>query len=434
MKSGIFLLFMFLAGSLPFLAQDNPPKSHCLSAKPEPPLPTSGRAPRLMTGIGKASLTITTKSPRVQRYFNQGLALLHCFWGNEARRSFQEAIRLDPNCAMAYWGIYQVMSNPFTGGANPEEKKEALDKAVALSSGGSPHEQAYIKAIETREALGGKKGRLAYHQAMESLIADYPNDLQAKLFLAQFLFVYDFSYTFNLTGEPSKNRQRSLELIKEVLATDPNNAAAHHYWIHVVEGTNHPESALNSARILSHLAPASGHMVHMPGHIYFRLGNYELARHAFLASLKVEKDYFIQNRINPELLWNYSHNLSFLAMNCAEDGRYREGLKWSRLGIPDTDPGIFNLRYAFWDKAVREFEDPGFIAANAEESPFIKNFYRGLIAFCKGMASIDAGDSAEATRQAESLDQTLMAMNATTLSEEEAYDLEFLPKILVKSP
>ncbi|MBI4751298.1 MAG: hypothetical protein HY774_22690 [Acidobacteria bacterium] len=227
----------------------------------------------MMTGIGKAALTITTKSPRAQRYFNQGLALLHCFWGNEAMRSFQEAIRLDPNCAMAYWGMYQVMSNPITGADKPDEKKGFLKKALDLGPKVSPQEQAYIKAIELRESLGGEKGRLAYQQEMESLIARYPNDIQAKLVLAQFLFIYDFSHSFELTGEPSKNRQRSLELVKEVLATDPNNAAAHHYWIHVVEGTNEPESALNSARVLSRLAPASGHMVHMPGHIYFRLGN-----------------------------------------------------------------------------------------------------------------------------------------------------------------
>ena len=223
--------------------------------------------PRKLEGIGTSHLQITTKSPEAQVWFDQGLNLLHCFWDFEAYRAFKEAARLDPDAAMAWWGIVQSLDGYK---AMEDESNAAAAKAQALLPKISDHEQFYIRA--QRENLK-KDGHDAWVREMENLIDKYPGDLDAKLFLS-----LNLTYGYESDGRPMKNQIYTLMLIRDVLHAHPDSAAAHHYMIHALEASLHAEDAVPDADALTRLAPGSGHMIHMPGHIYFRIGQYDRAR------------------------------------------------------------------------------------------------------------------------------------------------------------
>jgi hypothetical protein len=231
--------------------------------------------PPLITGIGDAHLQITTKSAKAQAYFDQGLNLTHCFWDFEAHRAFKEAARLDPNAAMAYWGIVESVSDYK---AMDDIKKAALEKAKALMDKASDHEQYYIRAQQAQQEDDGEQ---KYRREMEALIDKYPDDIDARLFLA----IHSNNGYRQDSGRPRDDTIYGLMLVDSVLVKHPASAAAHHYRIHLLEASAHPQDARADADALGKLAPASGHMVHMPGHIYYRLGDYDRARESFLASM-----------------------------------------------------------------------------------------------------------------------------------------------------
>src|SRR5271156_5982880 len=260
--------------------------------------------PPLMQGIGDASLKITTASEQAQAYFDQGLRLLHCFWDFEAYRAFKEAARLDPDAAMAWWGIVQS-TNGYK--AMEDENHDAAAKAQALLPKISDHEQFYIRA--QREAQK-KDGHDAWLGEMQNLIDKYPGDLDAKLFLS-----LNMTYGYESDGKPRKDSIYAQMLIRDVIHMDPDSAAGHHYMIHALESSLHAEDAIPDADALTRLAPGSGHMIHMPGHIYYRVGQYDRARDSFLASKKFEEAYMKREKVATVDDWNYAHNLSYLIAN-----------------------------------------------------------------------------------------------------------------------
>ena len=300
--------------------------------------------PPLMQGIGEASLKITTNSEQAQAYFNQGLRLLHCFWDFEAYRAFKEAARLDPSAAMAYWGEYEALKMTGRHGSIQEEKDAALEKAKSLADHASDHEQFYIRAAEHQENRRRCEGSAEYRKVMETLIDRYPDDLDAQAFLA-----LEEMDGYKTNGHPRDGELYSQTLLRNLLAAHPDNAAANHYWIHAMEDSSRPEEALRSADILGRLAPNSGHMVHMPGHIYWRVGDYERARQSFIASVHVDEAYMAAQQIRPEEDWNYAHNLAYLIAACAEAGRYQEGLQWAAKlrGMP-APTGMTSSHFAIW--------------------------------------------------------------------------------------
>jgi len=374
--------------------------------------------PPLMQGIGDANLKITTSSDAAQQYFNQGLRLLHCFWDFEAYRAFKEAARQDPNAAMAYWGEFEALK---MRGPTMDDTRAALDKAKSLIDKASDHEQFYIRAAE-HEVDEDKDGeRAAYQHEMEMLIDRYPDDLDARALLA--LGVMN---GYDTDGHPRDGELYSQMILQNLLAAHPDNAAANHYWIHVMEDSSRPESALHSADILKSLAPNSGHMVHMPGHIYWRVGDYERARQSFLDSVRVDEAYMASQGIKPEEDWNYAHNLAYLIAACAESGRYKEGLEWARKlrDIPTpilmtsgsfvawAGASVARVHILFGDwKAVPE--DPiGFGMDPASASEAAKGYSNGMNTYAKGMAAIDANDLVEAAKEAESLDALLWRLQS----------------------
>lgn len=374
--------------------------------------------PPLMQGIGDADLRITTNSEAAQAYFNQGLRLLHCFWDFESYRAFKEAVRLDPSAAMAYWGEFEALK---MHGPMSDDSRAALEKAKSLEDKISEHERLYIRAAE-HEVDGNKtEETAAYQHEMESLIDRYPDDLNAQALLALAIM-----NGYDTDGRPREGEIYSQAILRSLLAAHPENAAANHYWIHAMEDSSRPEAALRSADVLASMAPNSGHMVHMPGHIYWRVGDYEKARQSFLSSVHVDEAYMAAQGIKPEEDWNYAHNLAYLIAACAESGRYQEGLEWAKKLRDMPAPEQMNsARFVVWAGAsvarvhVR-FGDwqsvPGdpiaFGAAPASVGTAAKDYSDGLDIYAEGMAALERNDASEASKQAEALDALLWRLEA----------------------
>ena len=312
--------------------------------------------PVMIAGVGDSHLAIATSSSDAQRWFDQGLSLLHCFWDFEALRAFREAARLDPACAMCQWGIHRAMQ---FGGSSKDELKVVVSKMKDLAPKASDHEQRYIRSIVESAGKKGEEASKAYQHEMEALIGRYPDDLNAQLFLG-----LSMESGFDEKGDPRPGELYAIAILRDVLRNHPDNAAANHYWIHAVEGSEHPEWALESAEKLGRLTPGSGHMVHMPGHIFYRTGSYEKARQCFLDAIQVDEAYMRAQKLEPKDDWNYSHNLSYLIANSAEEGRAKEALEFAaRLEPLAHDP----VSYTHLDVYKRQLQDSTLLRVAAQQ-------------------------------------------------------------------
>ena len=381
--------------------------------------------PVALEGIGHSHIPITTTSPEAQRWFDHGLALLHCFWDYEALRAFQEAVRLDPDCAMCHWGLARAVT--FRGG-NEELSKSELAKAKDLSAKASDREQRYIRAdAEAKEKKGDESDR-AFATEMEALIERYPDDVEAKLFYA-----LSINRGYDEKGDPRPGTRYGQSTLRDLLREHPDNAAANHYWIHAVEDSAHPEWAKESAERLGSLAPSSGHMVHMPGHIFFRMGDYERARQIFLAAMRVDAGYMDRQHVSVRDDWNYAHNISYLIADCAEEGRYAEARERARTlsGLADdpdstSSPFFYVLqigstearlavRYARWDDVIAH--PLNFGVADDKLSVWARGYRDGLLAYARGMKAAEAGQAAEAKAESNALDALLWRLSREDLDD-----------------
>lgn len=259
--------------------------------------------PRKMTGIGNLHLAISSTKPEAQTWFDQGLNLLHDYWDYESSRAFEQSVRIDPDCAICYWGLYEALS--FYHGNEMGYAPAALARAGELKDRANDRERRYIEATVAAQA-DRKKAR----EVWRAIVKDYHDDVEASLFLAQF-------------------GGNNLETLESILKDDPNNSAANHQYIHALEAGDHPERALHSAEILGSLAPNAGHMVHMPGHIFFRLGDYAKAEKSFADSTAVDEKYMAEQRVEPDDDWNYVHNLMYAIANLMEEGKLKQARELS---------------------------------------------------------------------------------------------------------
>ena len=371
--------------------------------------------PAFLDGIGKSDLVIQTSSEKTQKYFNQGVALLHCFWDFEAYRAFKESIRHDSAAIMPYWGLLETIGS-FGKEEYKKDKELALKKLKTLKNNANEHEKLYVEGVLLRDSLSN--GYQEYAKKLELIVYKFPDDIDAKLFLA-----LNKMSGVNADMNPNEGHLYSEYLLRDLLRTHPDNAAAHHYWIHQMENCC-PEKALESADKLSSLAPRSGHIVHMPGHIYYKLGDYKRAHDAFVASLKVDSTYMKENGIHEVDNWNFIHNINYLLANCAEDARYNTGLYYARKlqnmvitkerkktydkmffyqGI--LAPAKMEMRFAFWEKAVKQFN-----TIQDKDSIYGKKamtYKEALTLFSLGMGALQKDQIKEATKYSKELDAFL---------------------------
>ncbi|HKO10869.1 MAG TPA: hypothetical protein VJV22_02795, partial [Acidobacteriaceae bacterium] len=305
----LLLAGFVIAGAASALAQSAMPPMEGMHAFPPPDqLPPPVR----MTGIGNSHITIKA-TPEAQAWFDQGLSLLHDFWDYESARAFEQGIRVDPNCAMCYWGLSQAEGMRGTG--TKMYADQALDQAVRLENKASKTDRLYIEAAkaESQQDEGKSPQAIALYR---QLVKKAPHDIEARIFLANAV-----GDGYDVKGEPKPGMKEKIAILEGVLRDAPNDSAANHYWIHAMEPSKHPERAIDSAAKLASLAPTSGHMVHMPGHIYYRVGDYASADRWFTASTEADERYLREQHVSVDDDWNYVHNLMYAIANRMEQGR-----------------------------------------------------------------------------------------------------------------
>ena len=392
-----------------------------------------------LSGIGNVHVKITA-SPEAQMWFDQGLNLFHDFWDYESVRAFEQGVRVDPQCAMCYWGLYQAET--FRRSSSKHFADAALAKAVSLKGHASKAERMYIEASAAHEAEARNKkdndkdGDSEEVRIWRKLVKHSPRDTQARIFLAEAL-----TEGYEDDGNPKKGTKEALAILQSVLKDEPENSAANHYWIHAVEASRKPEQALHSADILERLAPTSGHMVHMPGHIYYRTGDYARAERSFAASTQADERYMQTYQVQVDDDWNYVHNLMYAIANLMEEGKLEEATElsaklkqahgqleaslypWSpRDGMSRLDPRLpVAMRTADWAQALEFLKIGGEPPATQPNLAFLS---RQLTDFATGMQAVEAHDLAKAEEASQRLDAELWRISQRLKDEDAARDKE----------
>jgi len=289
----------------------------------------------LFDGLGTIQHPVTTTSKPAQRYFDQGMRLVFGFNHREAIRSFRSAAYLDPSCVMAHWGVayaYGPHVNKPMDGNDTTNAWAALQLAVAGKSKVSPKEQAYITALETRYQAAHNDDRSAldkaFAAAMRDLAKQYPDDLDAQVLFAESLMdtmPWDY-WTRDRTPKPET--EEILGALRFVISRNPTHPGANHYYIHAVEAGPNPELGLPSADHLRDTITTAGHLVHMPSHIYMRVGQYDDAITANEQAVKADRKYISHCRalgFYPGAY--YPHNLHFLWWAQLMEGRSKDALR-----------------------------------------------------------------------------------------------------------
>src|SRR5690606_4819587 len=277
----IFLLCIFISGC-------------SMNEKPEKKAP-------LFNNLGNLQFNITTSSELAQRYFNQGVALTYGFNHAEAFRSFKEVSRLDPECAMAYWGMAMVLGPNINAQMEAEDGETAyryIQKAISLLDDETEREKDFINALSKRYSDNPDDDRTkldsAYADAMRELSAKYPADLNAATMFAEAVMdLHPWDYWMK-DGTPQSWTEEILLTLEYVLTVDPEHMGANHLYIHAVEASKNPHKGLPAAEKLAYVAPGAGHLVHMPAHIYIRVGNYHAGSIANQMAIKSDEEYLSQ--------------------------------------------------------------------------------------------------------------------------------------------
>jgi tetratricopeptide (TPR) repeat protein len=285
-------------------------------------------APEL-SGLGTLHMPVTTNVPRAQAFFNQGLRLLYAFNHQEARRAFEEAARLDPTLALAYWGQAMTLGPNLNAPMSPEQARLAW-RAIARARRGRPaasaRERALIEALAKRFAAAPASPRApldrAYAAAMASVAASYPSDPDIQTFYADAVMnTMPWDY-WQKDGSPKPETATLMAVLERVIASHPDHPGAHHFYIHLIEASTTPERAEGSADRLGSLMPAAGHIVHMPAHIYLRVGRYADAADANERAIAADEDYLAQCQVQGLYpVSYYPHNLHFLWAAATLEGR-----------------------------------------------------------------------------------------------------------------
>ena len=310
--------------------------------------PGQSKPVKLMSGLSDLHHPVTTSVPQAQLFFDQGLRLIYAFNHDEAARSFQHAAELDPKLAMADWGVAEAVGPNYNDPASDDRFKqahEAIQKAVDLSSTASPSEKAYIDAMAKRFPADPKsdlkKAAEDYRDAMREVSKQFPDDLDAATLFAEAGMNLHPWGLWHQDGTPEEGTEEIVATLESVIRRDPNHLGAVHYYIHAVEASKSPERALAGANRLASLAPAAGHIVHMPAHVYIRTGDYEAAVRTNQKAAVADQSYLRESGVQGIYpMMYYSHNLHFIAMCAAMNGNYAEAKKGAAMLAANVAPHV----------------------------------------------------------------------------------------------
>ncbi len=309
-----------IAPSSPPLTEVSTPAALMANESGESPITSNTPIAPLLDNLGNYHHPISTNVPLAQRYFNQGLILSYGFNLTEAERSFREATRLDPNCAMCYWGVALALGPNINTKMKAEAVPKAwaaLQKAIELSKNTNEKEQAYIQALAKRYSSKPVEDRsklnLAYVNAMRDVMQRYPDDLDAATLFAQGIMdTMPWSY-WTQEGEPKPGTLELIAALESVLKRNSNHPGANHFYIHALENKQ-PELAIAAADRLANLVPGAGHLLHMPSHIYIQVGRYHDAVVVNQRAVATDDNYIAQYLAQgfPRIDYNVGHNRNFL--------------------------------------------------------------------------------------------------------------------------
>ena len=392
------------------------------AAEPQHTSKTADKVP-LFDNLGTHHHTVTTKSPSAQRYFDQGLRLVYAFNHDEAVRAFKEAARLDPHCAMAYWGIGLALGPNYNLLLDEERNKAAYaatQKAIKLAPKVSAPERAYIAALAKRYSLAPDADRkaldLAYADAMREVARSYPDDTDAATLFAEAMMDLRPWALWTLDGQPQPGTLEIVATLEEVLKKDPMHPGANHYYIHAIEASRQPERGLVAAERLHGLVPGAGHLVHMPSHIYMRTGRYADAAEANVQAIKVDEAYIATVKpagVYPMMY--YPHNIHFLWAAASMEGCSADAIRAGREVTKGVSPemvkemgmieyfvptALFALaRFGTWSDILNEPAPP-------PDQPYAT----GIWHYARGLAFTAIGQLDEATTEQQAVAAAATAM------------------------
>ncbi len=383
----------------------------------------------LIGGTGAVHMQVSTKNALAQQFFDQGLGQLHGFWYFEAERSFRQVAALDPDCAMAYWGL--AMANT----ENEKRAKKFIAVAVQKKEQASPREKAWIDAASA--SIGRRRfepnWRRKYVRDLEALVQDDPNDVEAKAFLALQVWKNGSWMTDSKKQIPISSHQAVDALLDQVFAAQPMHPA-HHYRIHLWDEEK-AVRALTAASLCGQASPGIAHMWHMPGHTYSKLHRYADAAWQQEASARVDHAHMMRDSVLPDQIHNYSHNNEWLIRNLAFLGRVHDAIdlaknmielprlasKFSIAGLGHTSGGYGHSRlvdvlaqYECWNEIVAYNNSPYFLpVGNDADEQLKRTRLLSLAAFGLGRAD-------EGRKQITALEEQLRDKRAARIAAADA--------------
>ena len=355
----------------------------------------------LMGGTGEVHFPVGTDNPEVRSYLEQGLGQLHGFWFLEAERSFRQAAALEPDCAIAYWGM--AMANE----GNEKRAKEFSAKAMELKDKANRYEQLWIQSLHDahhKTYKDDKERWQAFILALEGIVHEFPEDIEAKALLALHLFWNKSGKTLGVTS-----REAVDALLNQVFEKNPMHPA-HHYRIHLWDNKK-PERARESSARCGQSAPMIAHMWHMSGHIYSGLKRYEDACWQQEASSRVDHYHMVHDRVLPTEIHNYTHNQEWFIRNLIKVGRIRDALAMARnlVEIPrhprhnaadKSNSAVARgrtrlldvlIQFELWEELLELAETPYLAVEDDPQSQARKDRYLAVACYATGL--LEAGES-----------------------------------------
>jgi len=401
---------------------------HAAQPPPGSTLAQWAEGARRLDGLGSYARTITTASPEARAYFDQGLLLIYGFNHDEAVRAFAKAIQLDPTCAMCYWGAAEALGPNYNMPAMEERWKalwDAVQSAQKNAAQAAPVEQALIAALGKRyqgptpvPAEKMQPFNDAYAAAMREIAKQFPADDDVQVFFAEALMTANPWKLWTTDGKAAPGTDEIVETLETVLARSPQHPGANHYYIHAVEASPHPEKAVAAAERIAGLMPGAGHIVHMPAHIFQRVGRYADASAANTAAAQADAAYLVEAKPPSWMYYSgmyFTHNYQFLAYSESMRGRSAGALQACRemkahltddvlhmgtgLDWYAAEPWFVLERFGLWQEML------------AETAPDSKlNGLSAAYHYVRATAFAATGKLAEATEEKNKLD----AIAATT--------------------
>ena len=366
-------------------AQDRGSQEPQVSVPPQGTPVASDEGARLYDGFGNYTREVTTRSPEAQKWFDQGMQLLYGFNHDEAIRSFARAAAIDSDCPMAFWGVAYAnglhINNPQMSEAKSRAAYAAAQQAMERLEKASPPEQALIRAVARRYAAEPPQDRRpldeAYAAAMQQAWQAHGNDPDIGALYAESLMNLQPWDYWTHDGQPKGRIEEIVGVLEAVIAMRPDHPGANHFYIHAVEASEQPERAEGAADRLLNLVPGSGHLVHMPSHIFIRVGRYNDAVESNARASAVDEAYFAVAPKPDFYSLYYLHNVHFLAYASMMEGNYGRAMEAARRLEKQAPPDFVRdyvtmadgimpvathvlVRFGKWDEMLAEPEPPEF--------------------------------------------------------------------------